>query len=72
MAYGLSCSAACGIFLDQGLNLCPELNLAGGFLNTVPPGKSPKFMLLRWGDYLVLSEESGSKEDVSTEYAYFG
>ena len=22
VAYGLSCSAACGIFLDQGLNLC--------------------------------------------------
>ena len=23
MVHGLSCSAACGIFLDQGLNLCP-------------------------------------------------
>ena len=23
MAHGLSCSAACGIFLDQGLNPCP-------------------------------------------------
>ena len=23
VAHGLSCSAACGIFLDQGLNLCP-------------------------------------------------
>ena len=23
MAHGLSCSAACGIFPDQGLNLCP-------------------------------------------------
>ena len=23
MAHGLSCSVACGIFLDQGLNLCP-------------------------------------------------
>ena len=23
MAHGLSCSAACGIFLDQGSNLCP-------------------------------------------------
>ena len=23
VAYGLSCSAACGIFLDQGLNPCP-------------------------------------------------
>ena len=22
MAHGLSCSTACGIFLDQGLNLC--------------------------------------------------
>ena len=23
LEHGLSCSAACGIFLDQGLNLCP-------------------------------------------------
>ena len=23
VAHGLSCSAACGIFLDQGLNPCP-------------------------------------------------
>ena len=23
MVHRLSCSAACGIFLDQGLNLCP-------------------------------------------------
>ena len=36
----LSCSAACGIFPDQGSNLCP---LAGGFLTTVPPGKPPIF-----------------------------
>ena len=25
VAHGLSCSTACGIFLDQGLNLCPLL-----------------------------------------------
>ena len=37
MAHGLSCSAACGIFLDQGLNLSPAL--AGRFLTTAPPGK---------------------------------
>ena len=23
VGHGLSCSTACGIFLDQGLNLCP-------------------------------------------------
>ena len=34
-----SCSAACGIFPDEGSNPCP-LHLAGGFLTTVPPGKS--------------------------------
>ena len=34
-----SCSAACGIFPDQGSNPCP-LALAGRFLTTVPPGKS--------------------------------
>ena len=38
VAHGLSCSTACGIFLDQGSNLCP-LALAGGFLTTVSPGK---------------------------------
>ena len=24
-AYGCSCSSACGIFPDQGLNMCPQL-----------------------------------------------
>ena len=38
VAHGLSCSAACGIFLDQGSNPHP-LPLAGGFLTTAPPGK---------------------------------
>ena len=39
MAHGLSCSAACGIFPDEGSNpVCPAL--AGGFLTTAPPGKS--------------------------------
>ena len=33
---GLSCSEACGIFLDQGSNPCPAL--AGGFLTTRPRG----------------------------------
>ena len=33
VTHGLSCSAACGIFPDQGLN---------PFLTTVPPGKSLK------------------------------
>ena len=37
MAHGLSCSAACGIFPDQGLNQSPAL--AGGFFTTEPPGK---------------------------------
>ena len=35
--HGLSCSAACGISLDQGLNSVPAL--AGGFLTTRLPGK---------------------------------
>ena len=37
VVHGFSCSAACGIFLDQGSNLCPN---PGGFLTTGPPGKS--------------------------------
>ena len=43
VAHGLSCSAACGIFPDQGLNPCPAL--AGGFLTTAPPGKSTQYSL---------------------------
>ena len=39
MAHGLSCSAACGIFLDQGSNPCPLHWQAD--LTTVPPGKPP-------------------------------
>ena len=39
MAHGLSCSAACGILPGPGLEpMSPAL--AGGFLTTVPPGKS--------------------------------
>ena len=37
VVHRLSCSAACGIFLDRGSNLCP---FAGGFLTTGPSGKS--------------------------------
>ena len=44
VAYGPSCSTACGIFLDQGSNPGPGLEsvspaLAGGFPTTAPPGK---------------------------------
>ena len=34
----LSCSAACGIFPDQGSNPCPPA-LAGRLSTTAPPGK---------------------------------
>ena len=38
VAHGLSCSVACGIFLDQGSNpVSPAL--AGRFFTTRPPGK---------------------------------
>ena len=42
VAHRLSCSAACGIFLDQGLN--PSPTLAGGFFTTELSGK-PYFLL---------------------------
>ena len=42
---GLSCSEACDIFPDQGLNPCP-LHLADGFLTTAPPGKPSLCYLL--------------------------
>ena len=38
VALRLSCSEACGIFLDQGSNPFP---LAGRFLTAGPPGKPP-------------------------------
>ena len=37
VAHGLSCSTACGIFLDQGANPCP-LHWSR-FSTTAPPGK---------------------------------
>ena len=39
MEHELSCPMTCGIFLDQGLNLCP-LFWQVEFLITGPPGKS--------------------------------
>ena len=45
VAQGHSYSAACGIFLDQGSNLCP-LALAGRLLSTAPPGKSTRNFFL--------------------------
>ena len=44
VAHGPSCSAACGIFPDQGSNPCPSA-LAGRFSTTAPPGK-PYFYFL--------------------------
>ena len=51
MAHGLSCSTACGIFLDQGLNL--SLALTGVFFTIEPPGKP-------WGCFLHLRIDSHS------------
>ena len=39
VAHGLTCSAACGIFPDQGSNPCP-LHWQADSLTTAPPGKS--------------------------------
>ena len=41
--HGLSCPAACRIFLDQGSNPCPLHWQA--ILNTGPPGKSRTFLI---------------------------
>ena len=51
VAHGLSCSAACGIFPDQGLNLCPP-HWQARFLTTAPPGKST-FAFLMWYESLL-------------------
>ena len=42
MAHGLSCSSACGIFLDQGSNLCLLHWQADS--TSEPPGKPPIFI----------------------------
>ena len=52
VAHGPSYPMACGIFLDQGLNLCPP-EVAGGFLTTGPPGKY--FMLLLFQPLIVFN-----------------
>ena len=39
VVHKLNCPVACGIFPNQGSNSCP-LQLAGGFLTTLPRGKS--------------------------------
>ena len=45
VTHGPSCSAACGIFPDQGSNPCP-LALAGRLSTTAPPGKPPQDYIL--------------------------
>ena len=45
VVHRLSCSAACVIFPDQGLEPMPSA-LAGGFLTTAPPRKSPTLFLM--------------------------
>ena len=39
MVHRLSCSVACGVFLDQGLNPCLLHWQEDFFLTTEPPGK---------------------------------
>ena len=46
VAHGLSCSAACGIFPDQGSNPCP-LHWQADSLTTAPPGKPPRLCIFR-------------------------
>ena len=44
VAHGLSCSAVCGVFLDQGSNPSPAL--AGGFFTTESPGELGWFFII--------------------------
>ena len=46
LVHGLSCSAVCGIFLDQGLNSCP----LHWQVNSYPlcPQGSPAYEFLKW------------------------
>ena len=46
VAHWLSCSAACGIFPEQGLNSCPLNSLGGRYWTTGPSGKSPLYFII--------------------------
>ena len=45
MVLGLSCSMACGSFLQPGIELMSPI-LIGIFLSTEPPGKSRRYLLI--------------------------
>ena len=72
---GLSCPAACGILLDQGLNQCPSA-WAGRFLTTRPPSKSQKWFLEKvlcfcldlrdWDVFLTLVNSKNSQSFASS------
>ena len=68
VAQGLSCSAACGIFPDQGSNCAPVM--AGGFLTTAPPGKSWDNFILTQNFTLVKSHKQ-SRLPQKRELGYF-
>ena len=53
VVHGLSCSVACGIFLDRGSNPCP---LAGRFFTAGPPEKSFKKKIIYFWLHQVLVE----------------
>ena len=51
MVQGFCCSAACGIFPDQGLNSC-LLYRQVDFFATDPPGQSPQITFSEKGEIL--------------------
>ena len=53
VVHGLSCSMACGIFLDQGLHPC-FLHWQADLFTTEPPGK-PENFVFEWRRILFLS-----------------
>ena len=71
----LSCPAASGILLDQGLNQCPSA-WAGIFLTTRPPSKSQKWFLEKvlcfcldlrdWDVFLTLVNSKNSQSFASS------
>ena len=70
VAHRLSCPAARGVFLLQGLNPCP-LHWQVEFLTTGPPGKSCLCFLiccLVCHNLLSKNQDSSSKQEPSQEY----
>ena len=69
--YGLSCSAACRIFPDQGSNLCSPA-LVGGLSSSVPREKPSSLLLEDVIQQFKKAEDMGSRKQENNEGISYG